>query len=319
VFQAFAILKRLPIGLGLGVGVLTVLVDSVVASVHAFRVFVEEGLKVLDRLEEVSGLTVVPILFGTSRYINARAVDSVYAVLRGFSPVDRLGIVLFSEGGDINEAYLLATYLQGLARERLVVFVPRYAKSAATLLALAGDEIVMLPVAELGPVDPVIYDPRTERYVPLQSILEILNLLSRGEISRDVVNAILERLPVIELGDYKRAVEHNAELCAKVLASRMMRGEPERAREVAERLVSFKQHSAAITIGNSKEMGLRVREAEGEEAECMWRLHELWVENVVELETLQPPEAVEPIEFRFGRGIVLTAVAREVIEGVRKA
>jgi len=294
-----------------------VLVDAVVGSVNAFRAFVEEGLKVVKRLEKVSGLTVVPILFGTSRYINARAVDSVYAVLRGLDPVDRLGVVLFSGGGDIDEAYLLATYLQNIARERLVVYVPRYAKSAATLLALAGDEVIMLPVAELGPVDPVIYDHRTGRYVPLQSILEILNLLSRGEISKDVVNAILERLPVIELGDYKRAVEHNAELCARVLASRMMRDDPGRAREVAERLVSFKQHSAAITVRDSREMGLRVREAEGEEAECLWRLHELWVENVVELETSQPPEAVEPVEFRFGKGVVLTVAPREALDKAR--
>ena len=293
------------------------LVDAVVGSVNAFRAFVEEGLKVVKRLEKVSGLTVVPILFGTSRYINARAVDSVYAVLRGLDPVDRLGVVLFSGGGDIDEAYLLATYLQNIARERLVVYVPRYAKSAATLLALAGDEVIMLPVAELGPVDPVIYDHRTGRYVPLQSILEILNLLSRGEISKDVVNAILERLPVIELGDYKRAVEHNAELCARVLASRMMRDDPGRAREVAERLVSFKQHSAAITVRDSREMGLRVREAEGEEAECLWRLHELWVENVVELETSQPPEAVEPVEFRFGKGVVLTVAPREALDKAR--
>jgi len=294
-----------------------VLVDTVVESVNAFRVFVEEGLRVVRRLEEVSGLTVVPILFGTSRYINARAIDSAYSALRGLGLMDRLGVVLFSGGGDIDEAYLLATYLQGIAREKLVVYVPRYAKSAATLLALAGDEVIMLPVAELGPVDPVIYDHRTGRYVPLQSILEILNLLSRGEISKDVVNAILERLPVIELGDYKRAVEHNAELCARVLASRMMRDDPGRAREVAERLVSFKQHSAAITVRDSREMGLRVREAEGEEAECLWRLHELWVENVVELETSQPPEAVEPVEFRFGKGVVLTVAPREALDKAR--
>jgi hypothetical protein len=90
--------------------------------------------------------------------------------------------------------------------------VSRFTKSAGTLLALAGDELVMLPIAE--PIDPVIYDLKTERYIPLQSILEILNILS-SRVPRDVVNAILEKLPVIELGDYKRAVEHNAELCAK--------------------------------------------------------------------------------------------------------
>ena len=190
------------------------LVNGVVNLVHAFSVFVSEGSKVLKRLEEVAGFSVVPILFGVNRYVNARAVDSIYTVLKELGAVDRLGIVLFCSGGDIDEAYLLATYLQRLAREKLVIYVPRFAKSAGTLLALAGDELVMLPIAELGPIDPVIYDSKTEHYIPLQSILEILNILSSG-VSRDVVNAVLEKLPVIELGDYKRAVEHNAELCAK--------------------------------------------------------------------------------------------------------
>jgi len=225
--------------------------------------------------------------------------------------------VLFCSGGDIDEAYLLATYLQRLAREKLVIYVPRFAKSAGTLLALAGDELVMLPIAELGPIDPVIYDSKTEHYIPLQSILEILNILSSG-VSRDVVNAILEKLPVIELGDYKRAVEHNAELCARVLASRMLREDYEKARQIAEKLVSYKQHSAAIATRDAADLGLRVREASGEEAELLWSLHRLWVEHIIEYEALQPQEIAEPIEFRFGKGIVLTVAPREVINEARR-
>jgi hypothetical protein len=85
------------------------LVDGVVNLVHAFSVFVSEGSKVLKRLEEVTGFSVVPILFDVNRYVNARAVDSIYTVLRELGAVDRLGIVLFCSGGDIDEAYLLAT------------------------------------------------------------------------------------------------------------------------------------------------------------------------------------------------------------------
>jgi ClpP class serine protease len=293
------------------------LVNGVVNLVHAFSVFVSEGSKVLKRLEEVAGFSVVPILFGVNRYVNARAVDSIYTVLKELGAVDRLGIVLFCSGGDIDEAYLLATYLQRLAREKLVIYVPRFAKSAGTLLALAGDELVMLPIAELGPIDPVIYDSKTEHYIPLQSILEILNILSSG-VSRDVVNAILEKLPVIELGDYKRAVEHNAELCARVLTGRMLRGDHEKARQIAEKLVSYKQHSAAIATRDAADLGLRVREASGEEAELLWSLHRLWVEHIIEYEALQPQEIVEPIEFRFGKGIVLTVAPREVINEARR-
>jgi hypothetical protein len=110
-----------------------VLVNSVVESVYALRVFVEEGSKLISGLEGVSGLTIVPLLYSPRRYIDARSVDSVYSVLRELGSVKRLGVVLFSGGGDIDEAYLLATYLQELAEEKLVIYVPRYARRPRNL------------------------------------------------------------------------------------------------------------------------------------------------------------------------------------------
>jgi ClpP class serine protease len=290
------------------------LIDNrVVEKVHAFRVFVSETSKILSALEESTGFAIVPILYSPRRYINARSIDSIYTVLRELGIVDKLAVVLFSGGGDIDEAYILATYLQDLAREKLVFYIPRYAKSAATLLALAGDEVVLLPVAELGPVDPVIYDSHTERYIPLQSILEILDLLSQKGLTSELAKAILEKIPVVELGDYKRAVEHNAELCGRVLARRMYRENPERAQEIASKLVSYKQHSAAITLKDLVDLGVKAREATRQEAEYLWRLHELWVENILEYEELVPTEAVEPVEFRVARGIVFTVVPSEIV------
>jgi ClpP class serine protease len=290
------------------------LIDNrVVEKVHAFRVFVEGASKILSALEESTGFAIVPILYSPRRYINARSVDSIYTVLRELGIVDKLAVVLFSGGGDIDEAHVLATYLQDLARERLVFYIPRYAKSAATLLALAGDEVVLLPVAELGPVDPVIYDSRGDRYIPLQSILEILDLLNQRGLTSELAKAILEKIPVVELGDYKRAVEHNAELCGRVLARRMYRENPEKAKEIANKLVSYKQHSAAITLKDLLDLGVKAREAAREEAEYLWRLHELWVENIVEYEELVPTEAVEPVEFRVSRGIVFTVVPSEIV------
>jgi Serine dehydrogenase proteinase len=57
-----------------------------------------------------------------------------------------------SGGGDGNTAYKLALMLRHAAC-RVRVVVPDYAKSAATLLALVGDEIYLAPGAELGPLD----------------------------------------------------------------------------------------------------------------------------------------------------------------------
>jgi Serine dehydrogenase proteinase len=59
---------------------------------------------------------------------------------------------LESPGGDAHTAYKLALILRATA-SKIRIIVPDYAKSAATLLALAGDEIYMAPGAELGPLD----------------------------------------------------------------------------------------------------------------------------------------------------------------------
>ena len=57
-----------------------------------------------------------------------------------------------SPGGDAHAAYKIALLFRAKAH-KLRVVVPDYAKSAATLLALAADEIFMAPAAELGPLD----------------------------------------------------------------------------------------------------------------------------------------------------------------------
>lgn len=61
-------------------------------------------------------------------------------------------IWLESPGGDAHTAYKLALMLRHAAA-KIRTIVPDYAKSAATLLALAGDEIYLAPGAELGPLD----------------------------------------------------------------------------------------------------------------------------------------------------------------------
>jgi hypothetical protein len=63
-----------------------------------------------------------------------------------------IDVWLESPGGDAHVAYKLALMLRDVAGYIRVV-VPDYAKSAATLLALVGDDIYMAPGAELGPLD----------------------------------------------------------------------------------------------------------------------------------------------------------------------
>lgn len=68
-----------------------------------------------------------------------------------------IDVWLESGGGSADAAFKLALILRHTAHLIRIV-IPDYAKSAATLLALAGHEIYMAPGAEMGPLDMQLYD-----------------------------------------------------------------------------------------------------------------------------------------------------------------
>lgn len=88
--------------------------------------------------------------------ITRQLVHDVIGQLGGLSGATdrrpRIDVWLDSPGGDAHAAYKLGMFLR--ARFTVVnVVVPDFAKSAATLIALAGDSIFMGCCAELGPLD----------------------------------------------------------------------------------------------------------------------------------------------------------------------
>jgi hypothetical protein len=79
-------------------------------------------------------------------------------------PNTEIALVIDSPGGDAHVAYQLAMVLRRRC-EKFTAIVPRWAKSAATLLSLAADEIYLGENGQLGPLDVQIYDPdKEERY-----------------------------------------------------------------------------------------------------------------------------------------------------------
>src|SRR4051794_38722789 len=94
----------------------------------------------LDSETSIDGRTLTPV---------RRAIEDRVSEPRDEVAID---VWLESPGGDAHVAFKLALILRDAASSVRVV-IPDYAKSAATLLTLAGDEIYMAPGAELGPLD----------------------------------------------------------------------------------------------------------------------------------------------------------------------
>src|SRR4051812_41704185 len=84
------------------------------------------------------------------------AVRFVYEHLRLLpGKQERVGLLIHSFGGEPGTSWRLMNLLREYATS-VSVLVPYQAFSAATLLALGADDIVMHPMAALGPTDPSI-------------------------------------------------------------------------------------------------------------------------------------------------------------------
>lgn len=232
------------------------------------------------------GFVCYPFLLGDED-ITSATVDKVFddlQVIHGPSHNSgRLLVVIDSGGGDIDAAYNLALLFRRYGSERLIYAVPRWAKSAATLLVCGGDSVMMTPVAELGPLDPQItqmnpLEQRLERFSPLhiESTLELIrNEFARS--NRELAEGLLQRLQFpITLGSFKKSLEVSKQYAEKLLSSRMLKDNPEKASEVAHHLVEdYADHGFCINIDEATSLGLIVEELIEERLQLVWEIHKL--------------------------------------------
>ncbi len=108
-------------------------------------------------------------LFGmaVSKAISIEDSEAVLRAIRLTPPEQPIDVILHTPGGLLLAAEQIAKALVD-HKGKVTVFVPHYAMSGGTLMALAADEIVMDPNAVLGPVDPQIGD------MPAASIVRVV-------------------------------------------------------------------------------------------------------------------------------------------------
>lgn len=150
---------------------------------HALRALERRnGSRAITLIHRQEGLSPLSIRFGG--FID---IDDSEAVIRAIEMTDddiAIDLTLHTPGGLVLAAEQIASALAAHAAP-VTVYIPHYAMSGGTLIALAADRIVMAPSAVLGPVDPQLGD------VPAASILAAVERKDQNETDdahHDVTN-----------------------------------------------------------------------------------------------------------------------------------
>ena len=202
-------------------------------------------------------------------------VGAFMEVVHGLPKSDPIDLILHSPGGTAEAAEAIVDYLRGRF-PGLRVLVPVAAMSAATMVAMAADEIVMGAHSQLGPIDPQISiaTPEGPRSAPAAAIRQQFEEARRDLAEHPEYTAAW--LPILRsMAPALLQICENAENLAKSMVTTWLaqfmfadHGEPEAAaRRVAAELSDYRQfmsHSRRLGAGRLRELGLNVIELESD-------------------------------------------------------
>jgi len=198
-----------------------------------------------ERHSQVIGLihrqdTVSLLGLPVTSYISIDDSEAVLRLIRRTPPEQPIDLILHTPGGLVLAAEQIARALAE-HKGKVTVFIPHYAMSGGTLIALAANEIVMDPNAVLGPVDPQIGD------FPAVSIVKVLEAKKPDQISDETMM----------LADVaKKARVQVTSFVSDLLLKRMPK---DKAAELASVLSEGRwTHDYPITVQQAREFGISV-------------------------------------------------------------
>ncbi|HEY9879939.1 MAG TPA: hypothetical protein V6D29_15905 [Leptolyngbyaceae cyanobacterium] len=212
--------------------------------VNAIRVFEQKRgsrtILLIHRQESIS-LLGIPL----SRFINIEDSEQVLRAIRLTPPNVPIDLILHTPGGLVLATEQIA---RALLRHpaKVTVFIPHYAMSGGTMLAMAADEIVMDENAVLGPVDPQLGN------VAAASVIRVVEEKPIEKIDdQTLITADLARKALAQVQRFVRSLLEDAIPAPKI--------NPENIERIIQRLTTGQvTHDYPITIEEARDMGLPV-------------------------------------------------------------
>ncbi|MCL4461021.1 MAG: ATP-dependent Clp protease proteolytic subunit [Nitrospirae bacterium] len=185
--------------------------------------------RALRHLETIRGTKVIAMvhrqetmsLFGfpVLRYINIEDSEEILRAIKMTDPDTPIDLILHTPGGLVLASTQIAHALSN-RKAPVTVFVPHFAMSGGTLIALSASRIVMDENAMLGPVDPQLGE------FPAASILRVVEQKNRNDIDdKTLIMADIAEKAILQLNHSlerlltKRMPAEKARQLAGVLSS----------------------------------------------------------------------------------------------------
>lgn len=250
-------------------------------------------VELVRKLEESLEMPVFMIIQhggdGTFSSMDEDLVDAVTATMNKLPADLPVALLLDSPGGIAKCAFQIGNLFRKNCG-KFVAVIPRYAKSAATLLSLGADRIILGKYAELGPLDAQTFDREREEHLSaLDEVqaLERLHAFALEALDRSMmfvlgrsgkkvgtlyphmmsfvngmIRPLFEKIDAVHYTQSARTLKIAEEYAVRLLKPKYL---DEEARKIAESLVSkYPDHGFFIGADEADSLGLEYEEPSAE-------------------------------------------------------
>ena len=224
--------------------------------------------------------------------LDRRGVDVVFDIIRNpqfleeckkFENPDDVDVIIDSFGGDADAAYHMAKLIDGHFKGNIKYVVPRFAKSAATLMVCGGNKIVMGETSELGPLDPQIRQDDGS-YISAKAVQATLELIKKHLKKEDkhgleLATILASRINPLVLGQYESSIDIAKEYQRELLMMRMLKSKKKTdVDKIVERFATgYTHHSRVITCVEAKDIlgedNIEILASNSQEWNLIWEFY----------------------------------------------
>lgn len=269
-----------------------------------------ERVEIIRKIEEQRGSHVICYLTSMRPNMGAQMSDDAvriifdHILLLPERPVPQIDVFICSNGGSGVVPWRLISLFREFA-QKVSILIPYRAYSAATMLALGGDEIVMHPFAEMGPIDPTVsndfnpVDPNSMQRIGISVedvkayiafIKDTVGIRHEDELVK-AIEILAAKIHPLALGNVERFISQSRMIARKILLTHMSEEtHKHKIDETIEMLASkLYFHGHPINRKEAKnEIGLKVIEAPPILETLMWDLYRNFEDEMKNNEIFDP-------------------------------
>ncbi|HKS73429.1 MAG TPA: hypothetical protein VJQ82_09550 [Terriglobales bacterium] len=245
----------------------------------------EKTQRLIRQLESALGERIVTYWNSPNGNICATDVIGLYGILRSIGKVDKLSFFIKSDGGSGQESLRMVNLLRQFV-SRLTVLVPLECASAATMLALGADRILMGPLAHLSAVDTSLthdlspIDRDNNRVSVSQDELERVVRLWQKQADKEASNpyaSLFAHVHPLVIGAVDRSSALSTKLCHEILSYHLK--DARKAKKISNILNSgYPAHSYPITLREARRIGLNAEPLNESTNQLLFELNEVYSE-----------------------------------------